>query len=309
MANIENKNSLAWVGTSSAMCTDISIGGLTDKLQIAYIGSQNGASVPSSDPFSAGLGLSYQNLECGVSGLVYSLQVPYEIGNVVEADYKVDQGRLGVNYPMQVVLKGGEGEGTYKITSQFKNNKPVYKNGEWWLWWDGASSWVISTPDLNKDGKFYVNNKPAPNNGPYNSDPQNFVDPNDCIAVSGFDGDVATANGSYCPITIVNEKTAYKHSTNEWYIFWHPEVPLAEGGTVARWVLTNSPYNLMGEYITNGSGEKPGKFEGLPCSAGFVDKVGVVEGTIPDGSLATEDGSEAVALLVEDTNAVITIEK
>lgn len=308
MANIENRNTFVWTGTSSAMCTDVSIGALDGKLQNTFIGSQNGASVPRSDPFSAGLGLSYQNLECGVGGLVYSSEVPYEIGNITESDYKEDKGHIGVNYPMQVVLSGGEGEGTYIITSQFKNNKPVYKNGEWWLWYDGISSWVISTPDLNKDGKFYLNNSNHVNDGPYLSDPVNVVVDENCIVVSGFIGEqIVSANGLYCEVATVNEKPAYKHATDDWYIFWCTEVDKLGG--VAKWVLTDSPYNLMGKWINNGTGSKPNKFESPESSIEFENSTGIVEGVVADGSLATEGGVDVTALVVEDATASITTEE
>ena len=155
MTNIKNKTSFVWVGLANDACTDVFIGDFQGKLQNTFIGSQNGASIPSSDPLQANLDVTYQNLDCGVGSLVFSFEVPYEIGDITESDYKEDKGLIVVNYPMQFVFSGSSGQGVYKITSQFKNDKPVYKNGEWYLWFDG-SNWILSTPSPDKSGENYV---------------------------------------------------------------------------------------------------------------------------------------------------------
>jgi len=309
MAMINSKNTFIWVGGVGEVCTPINLPDLDGKLSTVFTTGQLGDDVPVSNPFLATIGSSYVDLGCGGIKMAYSNETSYEMGSITEGDWKVDNGRIGVNYPMAVTLSGGpEAAGEYKITTQFKNDKPVYKNGDWWLWFDGIV-WVISTPGLDKDGKFYVNNSKLVNDGPYNTVPANVVVDENCIQIEGFDGDVESANGTYCKVGIVNGRPAFRSGSGEWYIFWHLAVPHEGGETIAKWVLTDSPYNLNNRWISNGTREMPDVFENPPnpSSSHFVGKTGSNPSATVPGAIITE-AEVSDYLVVENAEAIIKTE-
>jgi hypothetical protein len=313
---IEYNNSYVWVGSTSSLCEHIKVMDHKDKMLITFKIEHTGERVLNTDPERAELGFSFQNIDCGAGAIVYSTLTEgetYDISYAVETDYLTDFGRIAMNYPMSVTLSGGEGAGVYKLTSIFKNNKPTYKNGDWFLWFDSSIlSWVISTPKMNRNGTHYLNNSPLVNHGPYLSNPENVVVDENCIVVAGFEGaDIESANGPYCVVGTINERSAYRHKDGEWYIFWHPAVP--DGSTTkARWVLTNSPYNILEgtKWIANGSGQTPVTFTSPPSSSHFVNKSGEIEGAIISGGLKTESDSEdSTLIVVENAEAVVTTEE
>lgn len=150
MGQINNKQLLAWVGITTETCSGPTIADLS-KLNFTTRISQTGTAEDST-PFGAGLGVEYTTFDCGTGCLISSSEVPYEIGSIHPAHLDTDMGRISLAYPVSVSLPGDlPGAGTYKMTTTFKSNKPTYKNGAWWMWWDG-SNWVISTPGMDKSG-------------------------------------------------------------------------------------------------------------------------------------------------------------
>ncbi len=290
---------LAWIGTKPTPCTGSSISDLDGKLRQVLVLQPAGGATNASTPFTAGLGTTFSNLSCG--GAYYMQSVigvaPYNVVGMVASNLDTNAGKLSLAWPESFTLVGSqEGSGAYKMSTTFKNNRPTYKNGDWWCWFDGTS-WVISTPLMDVSGTHYKNNAGLPNSGPYGS---LVVSGESCYNVSDFTGDVASANGRYCKAGFVGGRDSYTHESGEWFIYW--------GGT--KWVLTNTPYNRNGEWIYNGSGALPGDFTGTPpegASNGFAGQTGnVVSTAIPGGALYTEDANSVLS--VEDLAAVITTE-
>lgn len=143
-----------WV--SGEDCSEIDIEQFSDIISSTYVVSPNGASINKSNPFEASLGISYKKINCGVSALIYLNTISDEtINNYITSDYKIDSGRIQLSeeVPQKIEVLNidsvnASASGTYTITSEFKNSKPVYLNINGWRMeynpTDG--SWFISHP-------------------------------------------------------------------------------------------------------------------------------------------------------------------
>jgi hypothetical protein len=165
MGQINNKKLLAWFGTTTASCSATEIKDLSG-IDITYRLGQGG--IENSNPQSAEFGLKHTTFQCGTANLIYSNTTEYSVDGAITTDLDTSAGVMSLFFPEQFVLEGGDGAGTYILTTTFMNNKPTYKNGAWWSWFDGIS-WVVSTPTRSKDGTFFLNNSDTPNVGPYGS--------------------------------------------------------------------------------------------------------------------------------------------
>ena len=145
---------LAWFGKTTTSCTGSSVADLDGSLKNAMVLKLDGTAAESTNPFTAGLGTTFTTLLCGSAYYMQSVDgvAPYTVSDMVASNLDTDAGKISLAYPESVSLPGDlPGAGVYKMTTTFKANKPTYKNGDWWMWWDG-SNWVISTPGMDKSG-------------------------------------------------------------------------------------------------------------------------------------------------------------
>ena len=290
---------LAWFGITPTPCTDSSISELDGKLRTARNLTIGGDSANVSSPFTAGLGTGFPNLMCGGAYYMQSVPdvAPYNVVGMAASNLTTYAGKVSLAWPESFALSGSqEGSGEYKLTTTFSNNRPTYKNGAWWCWFDGTS-WVTSTPLMDTSGTHYTNGSGMPNTGPYGS---LVVVGEDCYNLSTITGSVAAANGRYCKAGFANGRHAHTHESGEWFIYWNGN----------QWVLSDTAYGRTGEWIYGGSEAEPTTFTGVApdgASAGFSGQTPAVTSTgIVSGALMTEDDDSM--LTVEDSQAVVTTE-
>lgn len=143
-----------WV--SGEDCAEIDIKQFGNIISSTFIVSSNGASIIRSTPFEASLGTTYDKIGCGISAIIYlKSQTDEIIDNYITSDYKEDGGRvqLPVEIPQKIEVLNidsinSTAAGTYTLTSEFKNNKPIYLNKNGWRMEYNSTeqSWFISHP-------------------------------------------------------------------------------------------------------------------------------------------------------------------
>ena len=164
-------DSLVWISYPEGNCQTTAVASLTDKLDIAFVITQLGASADSSTPFQAGLEISFADLACGGGYLVYNALVG-EITNAKNGDLTADSGRIACPHPMTIDMSNlvdpnSNGNGQYVMTTTFYNNKPTYKNENgWWITWNGTD-WSLTNgfpPNFDQEIK---NGSPDPDGGTF----------------------------------------------------------------------------------------------------------------------------------------------
>ena len=208
--------------------------------------------------------------------------------------------------PKSVFQKGAFG-GTYYMTSEFLNGRPVYLNPaeDWYVWFDGdESTWIASDGDQNKVVKHVKNNLSVPQYGWYVSDhfPEYTLEPSeyDCIQVLDFTGSVESANGIYCAVSTYNDKPVYSNGTKIWYMYF-------DG---LEWVIGDAPHTRERRWITNSSSSEYTDYNnhtGNNGSVEFYNQLGDVQALgIPEEALLTEE--DETPLLVEDEESAVSRE-
>lgn len=153
----QGKLYLAWIGNTTSACNNASVGDYNGKLTNLLGMDQAGSGLPNGSPQMASIGLGLTAFNCGSTYYIQSVTdvEPYTITGMVASNLVNNAGLVQLAYPESVVLAGTiDGTGTYSMTTTFKSNKPTYKNGDWWMWWDG-SKWVISKPGMDTTGTFH----------------------------------------------------------------------------------------------------------------------------------------------------------
>lgn len=231
----------------------------------------------------------------GGSGIFF-FKSDVNIDDVVCGHIGQDSGRLISTYVEQFYATGAEG-GIFKMTTEFKAKKPVYKHISlnWFIWYDKDNSvWVLSKNEKSRDGTTFLENSSClPQYGTYESDQyetytletQNW----NCLEVTGAQAPVdESANAVYCQNGVYNSKPVFVTCDNHWYIFY--------SGT--EWVLTDTPYNTKGIWISNSSTSVYDDFSNISGTNGHNDfnnqTLKITSLGVPAGSLRMEDGETII---------------
>lgn len=302
MAIITSNVALTWSGLTTSSCENLAIANYRDSLNSVLVIEPAKSGLLTKSPLAAQFMDKAKNYTPGCSAVIF-LKKDVNFEDVVAADVKKDSGRLVLTYVESFVTTGAEA-GRYKMTTQFKNNKPVYilvGDVNWYIWYDAETSvWVCSRGDISKNGKYLQNESCLPQYGVYtniefSSYTQTAVNWN-CVEISEFAGNVVSANGTYCQTGYYNSKPVYVSCDGLWYLFYDQ----------TQWVLTDTPYTLEGRWITNSSTKVTTSFNGNGHND-FVNQEGIVKTLgVPDGSLKSEDNE--TFLFSEDSDTIITHE-
>lgn len=229
------------------------------------------------------------------SSAIFFFTRDVNIDDVVCAHVGNDSGRLIPTYVEQFYGTGAGG-GIFKMTTSFLNQKPVYRHSSlnWYIWYDAENSvWVYSKDGANRDGIFLENTSCLPQYGSYESDTnsswtletQNW----NCIEVSGAQTPIdESANAVYCQNGVYNSHPVYVTCDNKWYIFY----------SGSEWILTDTPYNTKGIWISNSSSSVYDDFSNMSGTSGHSDfnnqVLQIASLGVPAGSLRMEDGETIV---------------
>lgn len=139
------------------------------EIYITFSFDQSGSKLNTSNPETASIGLSYNNIDCGTGYIIYSKNTPYNLLEAISSDYEDDNGRIALNYPVEFEITGldgfyTDGNGTYKITTLFSKNKPTYKNEKGWYVSYNDNNWQMCNDKTTPTLDCYVSNNPS---GPF----------------------------------------------------------------------------------------------------------------------------------------------
>jgi len=305
MATIPGVNSLIWSGLANSKVEQISLYELRNEIgSIVVVKKSDG--LQSKIPSLAGFQSSSKYFNTGCGGIFF-LKSSVEIDDVVVSSLTSDGGRIIPTYNEQITTVGAEG-GIYKMTTSFKNGKPIYKLSQdisWYIWWDNVEEvWVCSRGGMNKDGKFLTNESCLPQYGVYeNTDFSEFTQTTanwDCVNIEGFNDPVKTMNGDYCSVGYYNNKPVYVTCDGKWFLYF-------DG---VQWIISDVPFTREGIWITNSSRKLSTPFtnaSGLNGSDETLNQEGRLKNLgVPEGSIKLEDGDNF--LFSEDFDATITSE-
>jgi hypothetical protein len=305
MALLNTNTSLVWFGDATSKCEQIDILNFRDEItSVYYVEDSNTNLLASKKSSLATISTRYRYLDAGAGGLIFVSDTSLVLDDVVKSYLNEDAGRIIPTY-IERFETSGTIPGTFVMTSEFKNKKPVYKNTDyqWYIWYDESESvWIASEDAVSKDKTFLKGDTCLPNFQNYTNDSfsshlittQNW----DCLEVDELNGVVESANGIYCQTATYNEHPAYVSCNGAWYIYFD----------LITWVLTDSPYNREGMWLINGSTSVYTKFNNVAGgngSSSFNNQTAVVKSMgIPAGALMVEDGEDI--LFTENDNTAVT---
>lgn len=308
MANI-SENSFGWMG-STLSCSQLDVGSFKDKIGTFFRVNENvlepgNPTTVVDDPLMA----TWITLECGVS-LYYYMAAgvsPFDSGDLISSAFDVNGGNVVGNHVVEFSVSDDPANasimasGVFTMTSQFKNDYPVYKQTSTvsggiaeFAWFDG-SSYQLSSAVGNMSGAV-ANGSCVPNHNGYTNLVTNAAE----YEVSSFTGSGSSANGIYCHTGNYNGKKVFTHTGScSWFMYYD--------SSLSKWVLTDTRYNMTGIWIAGGDGDTPTGCFDAASGSGFDGAAGCATdaGTSPD-SLATED--KLAVLAVESGLSVLVDE-
>tara|TARA_B100001093_G_scaffold317410_1_gene302808 strand:+ start:19616 stop:24925 length:5310 start_codon:yes stop_codon:yes gene_type:complete len=168
MGNLNGPWVLVWIGDTNG-CDEYDTIDLESKINIVFQTSQSGSAYSVQQTNSADSPFAtIKKLNCG-SGVVMQLKENTNLNHVIQSGSS-STARLIPNFPLEIKIVGltsnyEEGNGTYLITTSFKNNFPTYKNTNGWTIEKVESGWIIlhEIDNLN----FLKNNSISPKVGNY----------------------------------------------------------------------------------------------------------------------------------------------
>ena len=171
---IKYSNEYVWQSYSESECLENSISNL-NKIKIVFA-SDDGSRMVNSDPERASLGFSFDDISCGGGYIIYSNEVPYDATNIIASDYMEDAGRILLNYPSTISVDKYTGDninanGTFKLTSAFKNKKPIYKNENDWFMWFNNVDWSLTNISVDDFTIEIKNGSLDPDDGDFTATP------------------------------------------------------------------------------------------------------------------------------------------
>jgi hypothetical protein len=145
--------------SSTENCDPVVLADHKDLIEFCFLVEQSGSLMVRSDPESAELNLNFTNIGCGSGAVIYLKNINEfsKLENLINTDYSVDSNlRFLLNYPTQIEPRSintivSSAGGIYELTSEFKDDKPVYKNKDNWKIHFNKSlrKWYITHP-VNK---------------------------------------------------------------------------------------------------------------------------------------------------------------
>jgi hypothetical protein len=305
MALLNTSTGLVWFGDATSKCEQIDILDYRDQItSVYYVEDSDTNELASKKTSLATILARYRYLDAGAGGLIFVSDTSLVLDDVVKSYLNEDSGRAIPTY-IERFEATGTVPGTFVMTSDFKNKKPVYKNTEyrWYIWYDDADgAWIASEDEVSKDKTFLKGDSCLPNFENYTNDSfsshiittQNW----DCLEVSELNGVVESANGLYCQMATYNDYPTYVSCDGKWYIYFD----------LTTWVLTDSPYNREGLWLINGSTSVYTKFNNVAGgngSSSFKNQIAVIKSKgIPAGALMVEDGEDI--LFTENSGTAVT---
>ena len=305
MALLNTNTSLVWFGDAISKCEQIDILNFRDEISsVYYVEDSNTNLLASKKSSLATISARYRYLDAGAGGLIFVSDTSLVLDDVVKSFLNEDSGRVIPTY-IERFETSGTIPGTFTMTSEFKNKKPVYKNTDyqWYIWYDESeSAWIASEDAVSKSKTFLKGDTCLPNFQNYASDsfPSHLITTQnwDCLEVSELNGVVESANGIYCQTATYNAHPVYVSCDGKWYIYFD----------LSTWVLTDSPYNREGMWLINGSTSVYTKFNNVAGGNGsstFQNQIAVVKSMgIPAGAIMVEDGEDL--LFTENNNTAVT---
>ena len=307
MATLNSSSCMLWTGLATSPCEDIDFRDYSNKISSTYsVNALNGSLLTAKKPSMSGFSARHRFFGPGSGGLFYVSETGTVLEDAVVAPTNSDSGRIIPTYVEKFQTIGATG-GTYVMTSEFKNKRPVYKQVEynWYIWHDdSADVWVASEAGVNRVGKYLENDSCLPNHGIYsNSDLNEHTLTTDqwrCVEVTNLAGSVDGANGVYCAVATYNEYPTYVHCTSNWFIYRDD----------AEWVISDEPYNRGGRWLVNGSNSLYTDFNntsGLNGADEFKNQIAILTSLgVPASALMSEDGD--TPLYIEDSETIVTHE-
>lgn len=305
MATLPGVNTLVWSGRADSDIEQISLYELRNEIgSIVIVKKSDG--LQSKIPSLAGFQSSSKYFNPGCGGIFF-LKSSVEIDDVVPTNLQSDSGRLIPTYAEQIKTVGAEG-GLYKMTTSFKNNRPLYKliqDISWYIWWDSTDEvWICSRGEVSKSVTHLINKNCLPQHGVYeNTEYSEFTQTTenwDCVNVSEFNEPVITMNGDYCAVGYYNEKPVFVSCNGEWFLYFDS----------VQWIISNVPFTREGIWITNSSTKLSTPFNnasGLNGSDETLNQTGkIINLGVAEGSLKIEDGDSYI--FSEDLDTSITSE-
>ena len=304
MALLNTNTSLVWFGDATSKCEQIDILNYRSQItSVYYVEDGNTDLLASKKSSLATISTRYRYLDAGTGGLIFVSDTSLVLDDVIKSFLNEDSGRIVPTY-IERFQTSGTVPGIFKMTSDFKNKKPAYKNSEqnWFIWHDEEENvWIASESSISKTGTFLRGNSCLPNFETYTNEtfPSHIITALewDCLEVSELTGVAESANGIYCEMATYNNHPVYVGCDGKWYIYFD----------LTTWVLTDSPYNREGLWLINGSTSVYTKFNntsGLNGSSAFANQIAVIKSMgIPAGALLVEDG-EDIIYTENDTTAV-----
>lgn len=301
MAIITSNVGLIWSGLTTSDCDNIELANYLSTINSVLVVEPSKSGLRTKSPLAAQFLNTAKNFTPGCSGVIF-LKGDVNFEDLIHAHLGKDSGRLVLNYVESFVTTGAEA-GRYKMTTQFKNKKPVYMlvgDVNWYIWYDKEEEvWICSRGGISKDNTYLQNESCLPQYGEYTNEDfsaykQTTINWN-CVEVSELAGDVSSANGEYCQTGYYNSKPVYVSCDGLWFLFYDE----------TKWILTDTPYTLEGRWITNESTKVTTPFNG--DGNGFTNQEGIVKTLgVPEGSLKAEDNAQF--LFSEDSDTIITHE-
>ena len=91
---INYKSEYIWQSYEEGNCTSNSVSSYSDNMNLIFVRDLQGLKFESSNPETASLNLSYNDIDCGGGYFVKSSSVPYIMDNIQASDFRSDNGRI-----------------------------------------------------------------------------------------------------------------------------------------------------------------------------------------------------------------------
>ena len=125
MALLNTNTSLVWFGDATSKCEQIDILNFRDEItSIYYVEDSNANLLASKKSSLATLSARYRYLDAGAGGLIFVSDTSLVLDDVVKSFLNEDSGRVIPTY-IERFETSGTIPGTFVMTSEFKNKKPV----------------------------------------------------------------------------------------------------------------------------------------------------------------------------------------